>query len=109
MLSGPTSSKKRPAKPHICSCLFSSKRLSCRYEAVVLQLASLTVRWRGDSLPTVAATRMRQESKSVLPETGGDQSPTGLTIGVLAVRDDFDAHRIRLAQLGANVLVVDQP
>jgi len=75
----------------------------------VLQLASLTVRWRGDSLPTVAATRMSQESKSVLPETGGDQSPTGLTIGVLALQGDFDAHRKRLEELGANVLLVKKP
>lgn len=52
---------------------------------------------------------MNHDSKSVLPETGQDQSPPRLTIGVLALQGDFDAHRKRLEELGANVVLVKKP
>jgi len=35
--------------------------------------------------------------------------PKNTTIGVLALQGDFDAHRRRLQQLGANVLLVKKP
>jgi 5'-phosphate synthase pdxT subunit len=40
--------------------------------------------------------------------TTHDQRPTP-TIGVLALQGDFDAHRRRLEQLGANVVLVKKP
>ena len=32
-----------------------------------------------------------------------------MTIGVLAIQGDFDAHRCRLEQLGAEVVLVKKP
>jgi len=43
-----------------------------------------------------------------VPQTN-DQPPTTPTIGVLALQGDFDAHRRRLEQLGANVVLVKKP
>jgi len=44
-----------------------------------------------------------------LPTTN-DQRPTaGITIGVLALQGDFDAHRRRLEELGAKVVLVKKP
>jgi len=44
-----------------------------------------------------------------LPTTS-DQRPTaGITIGVLALQGDFDAHRRRLEELGAKVVLVKKP
>ena len=43
-------------------------------------------------------------------ETSGDDRPTSLmTIGVLALQGDFDAHRRRLEELGAKVVLVKKP
>ena len=42
--------------------------------------------------------------------TTNDQRPTaGITIGVLALQGDFDAHRRRLEELGAKVVLVKKP
>ena len=42
--------------------------------------------------------------------TTSDQRPTaGITIGVLALQGDFDAHRRRLEELGAKVVLVKKP
>ncbi len=41
--------------------------------------------------------------------TTNDQRPTEPTIGVLALQGDFDAHRRRLEELGAKVMLVKKP
>ena len=41
--------------------------------------------------------------------TTNDQRPTTARIGVLALQGDFDAHRRRLEQLGAQVVLVKKP
>jgi pyridoxal 5'-phosphate synthase pdxT subunit len=44
-----------------------------------------------------------------LPPMTNDQRSTPLTIGVLALQGDFDAHRRRLEELGAEVVLVRKP
>jgi pyridoxal 5'-phosphate synthase pdxT subunit len=44
-----------------------------------------------------------------VPKTKDPQPKTFLTIGVLALQGDFDAHRRRLEELGANVVLVKKP
>jgi pyridoxal 5'-phosphate synthase pdxT subunit len=44
-----------------------------------------------------------------VPKTKDPQPKTFFTIGVLALQGDFDAHRRRLEQLGANVVLVKKP
>ncbi len=54
----------------------------------------------------------RFNSKSLIPKDrgeGGLQLPTTMTIGVLALQGDFDAHRRRLEELGAEVVLVKKP
>lgn len=41
--------------------------------------------------------------------TTNDQRPTTVRIGVLALQGDFDAHRRRLQELGAEVVLVKKP
>ena len=41
--------------------------------------------------------------------TTNDQQPTPLKIGVLALQGDFDAHRKRLQELGAEVVLIKKP
>jgi pyridoxal 5'-phosphate synthase pdxT subunit len=42
-------------------------------------------------------------------QTTNDQQPTAVLIGVLALQGDFDAHRKRLEELGAEVVLVRKP
>jgi 5'-phosphate synthase pdxT subunit len=51
-------------------------------------------------------TFFKQQRVFSLPTTN-DRGPT--TIGVLALQGDFDAHRKRLEELGANVVLVKKP
>ena len=44
-----------------------------------------------------------------LPTTNDQRSTTGVKIGVLALQGDFDAHRKRLEELGATVVLVKKP
>jgi len=44
-----------------------------------------------------------------LPTTNNQQPTTRLKIGVLALQGDFDAHRKRLEELGAEVVLVKKP
>jgi pyridoxal 5'-phosphate synthase pdxT subunit len=44
-----------------------------------------------------------------LPTADNQEPTTGLTIGVLALQGDFDAHRKRLEELGAKVVLVKKP
>jgi 5'-phosphate synthase pdxT subunit len=44
-----------------------------------------------------------------MPSTDEPKSTTAATIGVLALQGDFDAHRLRLEDLGANVVLVKKP
>jgi 5'-phosphate synthase pdxT subunit len=44
-----------------------------------------------------------------LPTTNDQRRSTRLTIGVLALQGDFDAHRKRLEELGAEVVLVKKP
>jgi pyridoxal 5'-phosphate synthase pdxT subunit len=44
-----------------------------------------------------------------LPRANSQQPTTGFTIGVLALQGDFDAHRKRLEELGAKVVLVKKP
>jgi 5'-phosphate synthase pdxT subunit len=44
-----------------------------------------------------------------LPTTDDDRPTTAMTIGVLALQGDFDAHRRRLEELGAEVLLIKKP
>ena len=44
-----------------------------------------------------------------MPTTNDKQRATPLTIGVLALQGDFDAHRKRLEELGAEVVLVKKP
>jgi len=44
-----------------------------------------------------------------LPTTNDERPTTGLIIGVLALQGDFDAHRKRLEELGAEVVLVKKP
>src|SRR5438132_14322832 len=41
--------------------------------------------------------------------TNNSQPPTTVLIGVLALQGDFDAHRKRLEELGAEVVLVRKP
>lgn len=44
-----------------------------------------------------------------LPTTNIERQTLHLTVGVLALQGDFDAHRRRLDELGANVVLVKKP
>ena len=44
-----------------------------------------------------------------MPTTNDKRPTTQMTIGVLALQGDFDAHRRRLEELGANVVLVKKP
>jgi 5'-phosphate synthase pdxT subunit len=44
-----------------------------------------------------------------LPTADNQKPTTALTIGVLALQGDFDAHRKRLEELGAKVVLVKKP
>jgi len=44
-----------------------------------------------------------------LSTADSQEARTGLTIGVLALQGDFDAHRKRLEELGAKVVLVKKP
>jgi 5'-phosphate synthase pdxT subunit len=44
-----------------------------------------------------------------LPTTSNQGPTTGVKIGVLALQGDFDAHRKRLEELGATVVLVKKP
>ncbi|HKR85097.1 MAG TPA: pyridoxal 5'-phosphate synthase glutaminase subunit PdxT [Terriglobales bacterium] len=44
-----------------------------------------------------------------MPTADNQEPTTGLTIGVLALQGDFDAHRKRLEELGAKVVLVKKP
>jgi 5'-phosphate synthase pdxT subunit len=44
-----------------------------------------------------------------LPTTNDQRPTTGAKIGVLALQGDFDAHRKRLEELGAEVVLVKKP
>ena len=44
-----------------------------------------------------------------MPTTNNQQPTTRLKIGVLALQGDFDAHRKRLEELGAEVVLVKKP
>jgi 5'-phosphate synthase pdxT subunit len=44
-----------------------------------------------------------------LPTTNDQRPTTGTRIGVLALQGDFDAHRRRLEELGAEVVLVKKP
>ena len=43
------------------------------------------------------------------PTTNDQRPTTGVTIGVLALQGDFDAHRRRLEELGAQVVLIKKP
>jgi len=45
----------------------------------------------------------------ILPTTNDEGRTTKMTIGVLALQGDFDAHRKRLEELGAKVVLVRKP
>jgi 5'-phosphate synthase pdxT subunit len=45
----------------------------------------------------------------VRPADSGKKAKAGITIGVLALQGDFDAHRRRLEELGARVILVKDP
>jgi 5'-phosphate synthase pdxT subunit len=57
------------------------------------------------------SVKINQQEKSVpdLPTTNDQRPTTAPTIGVLALQGDFDAHRCRLEELGAKVLLVKKP
>jgi len=44
-----------------------------------------------------------------LPTTNDQGPTTGAKIGVLALQGDFDAHRRRLEELGAEVVLIKKP
>jgi 5'-phosphate synthase pdxT subunit len=52
---------------------------------------------------------MNQKAHTIVPKTNNQQSTPPLTIGVLALQGDFDAHRRRLEELGAKVVLVKKP
>lgn len=54
--------------------------------------------------------RPRADQRRVLLPTNNNQQPTTrLKIGVLALQGDFDAHRKRLEELGAEVVLIKTP
>jgi 5'-phosphate synthase pdxT subunit len=57
------------------------------------------------------SVKINQHEKSVpgLPKTNDQRPTTAPTIGVLALQGDFDAHRRRLEELGAKVVLVKKP
>jgi pyridoxal 5'-phosphate synthase pdxT subunit len=59
-------------------------------------------------MPNISSCRPASIKIKAVPETQ-DPRPTTLTIGVLALQGDFDAHRRRLERLGANVVLVKKP
>jgi len=50
-----------------------------------------------------------ERERSALPTTNDQRPRTALKIGVLALQGDFDAHRRRLEELGAEVVLVKKP
>ena len=70
--------------------------------SVQLPLKSITGHW-----PT---TESRRPTRGLFLPTTNDQRPaTPLRLGVLALQGDFDAHRKRLEELGAQVVLVKKP
>ena len=49
------------------------------------------------------------EDDTTFLQTSGETRPTIMRIGVLALQGDFDAHRRRLEELGAEVVLVKKP
>src|ERR1035438_9512043 len=49
------------------------------------------------------------EDDTTFLQTSGETRPTIMRIGVLALQGDFDAHRRRLEELGAEVALVKKP
>jgi|SRR5580704_330168 5'-phosphate synthase pdxT subunit len=52
---------------------------------------------------------MEREPAGSLPNADDEPPTTAMTIGVLALQGDFDAHRRRLEELGAKVVLVKKP
>jgi len=66
-------------------------------------LSSNTLVSRSDKI------KLNQKVRTILPKTRNQRSTPPLTIGVLALQGDFDAHRRRLEELGAKVVLVKKP
>jgi pyridoxal 5'-phosphate synthase pdxT subunit len=51
----------------------------------------------------------KDRGRGVPPDSDDDHEKTTMKIGVLALQGDFDAHRRRLEELGADVVLVKKP
>src|SRR5580692_3441852 len=72
----------------------------------------LLVRTYDDEYVGISRARLRfvKIKSSALDPTNKGRRPTpAMTIGVLALQGDFDAHRRRLEELGAHVVLVRKP